>query len=133
MAESTDANPGHETTDASAGPVAGVGIALAVLVGTSIIAMIVLFKILDYYQPFFDGTPHPLSSTRHENTEPRVQIDPPVQKLELREAEENLLNGYAWIDQGQGIARIPVQRAMEIVAANRLNVPLISGVADSVE
>lgn len=122
MADPQAGHPGHEAADAHAGPVAGVGIAIAVLVGSSIIAMILLFKILDYYQPFFDGEPHPLTASRQENSAPRVQIDPPVQKLELREIEDGLLNSYSWVDKERGIARIPISRAMEIVAAKKLNV-----------
>jgi hypothetical protein len=122
MADPTAGHPGHEATDAHAGPIAGVGIAIAVLVGSSIIAMILLFKVLDYYQPFFDGEPHPLTASRQENSGPRVQIDPPVQKMKLREIEDKLLGNYAWVDKERGVARIPISRAMEIVAAKKLNV-----------
>ena len=122
MADPKVGHPGHESADAHAGPVAGVGIAIAVLVGSSIIAMIILFKVLDYYQPFFDADPHPLTASRQGNSDPQVQIDPPRQKRELRAIEDALLNSYAWVDEERGIARIPINRAMEIVAAKKLNV-----------
>ena len=126
MADSKAGHPGHESADAHAGPVAGVGIAIAVLVGASIVAMIILFKVLDYYQPLFDADPHPLMTSRQANSEPRVQIDPPHQKQELREIEDALLHSYAWVDEERGIARIPIRRAMEIVAAKKLNVSFAS-------
>jgi hypothetical protein len=34
-----------------------------------------------------------------------------------------MLEGYAWVDRKQGIARIPVQKAMEILAAGSSNAP----------
>ena len=125
MADSNVGSTGHETTDAPAGPVAGVAIAITVLVGSSIIAMIVLFKVLDYYQPFFDDEPHPLAASRQGISEPRMQIDPPQQKLELRQIEDELLSSFAWIDREQGVARIPIDRAMKIVADNNLNVSFV--------
>ena len=38
----------------------------------------------------------------------------------LRRAEEKLLEGYGWIDEKNGIARIPIDRAIEILSENGL-------------
>jgi hypothetical protein len=35
---------------------------------------------------------------------------------QLRAREQALLTGYEWIDRDEGVARIPIGRAMEIVA-----------------
>jgi len=35
----------------------------------------------------------------------------------LRVKEETLLNEYAWVDKEAGIVRIPIDRAMELIAA----------------
>ena len=35
---------------------------------------------------------------------------------QLTAANEELLDSYGWIDRGQGVARIPVARAMELLA-----------------
>jgi len=35
----------------------------------------------------------------------------------LREETEKTLNSYAWVDQNKGIARIPIDRAMELTIA----------------
>jgi hypothetical protein len=45
-----------------------------------------------------------------------LQANPAADLAAERRREENMLEGYAWVDREQGIARIPVQRAMEIVA-----------------
>jgi hypothetical protein len=43
----------------------------------------------------------------------------PAQKVELRRLrarERKMLTEYAWVDQRAGVARIPVDRAMRILA-----------------
>jgi hypothetical protein len=39
---------------------------------------------------------------------------------EFRASEEAILNNYSWIDPEKGIVRIPVSRAMELVAKEGL-------------
>jgi hypothetical protein len=46
---------------------------------------------------------------------PRLQVRGSNELRALREAEESLLNSYAWIDKEKGIVRIPVERAMEML------------------
>ena len=108
---------GHETADVLARPLAGIGIAMAVLVAGSFLLMAILFKAFDYYQPLFDDVPHPLAQARTDNSSPRLQVDPPVQKVELKEIEKRVLTSYDWIDRDNGKVRIPVAHAIEILAA----------------
>ncbi|MGO9777112.1 MAG: hypothetical protein ACLQGT_07835 [Terracidiphilus sp.] len=66
---------------------------------------------------------------------PRVQIDDGNQDVaDLHEREDLLLNNYSWVDQSQGKVRIPIERAMELLAARGLPVapaaeqqPLMTG------
>lgn len=51
---------------------------------------------------------------------PRLQVNPVRDMAELRRAEDRVLNGYAWVDEAAGIARIPIDRAMAIVAEKGL-------------
>ena len=107
---------GHEVTDVPARPLAQVAIGIAVLVLGSFLAMFVLFRIFNYYQPLFDDPPHSLAAARQATTGPRIQIDPPRQKFDLRETEEQILSTYGWVNKDVGVARIPVDRAMELIA-----------------
>ena len=36
---------------------------------------------------------------------------------ELREAESNLLDHYGWVDKSAGVVRIPIDRAIDLLAA----------------
>src|SRR5579864_7012854 len=48
--------------------------------------------------------------------QPRLQPNPPLELKEFRAGEDAVLNTYGWVDPGKGIVRIPVSRAMELVA-----------------
>ena len=48
---------------------------------------------------------------------PLLQVDPAAELAELRRQEQRALDGYGWVDRGAGIARVPVERALELVLA----------------
>jgi hypothetical protein len=122
MDKQANSNPGHETTDVPARPLASIGIAIVVLVGGSFLTVALLFKVLDYYQPLFDSIPHPLADSRQMSSAPRIQTDPPQQKAELHKIENHLLTTYDWVDQDNGLVRIPINRAIQILAERKLPV-----------
>src|SRR4051812_41409837 len=47
---------------------------------------------------------------------PKLQISPQADFQTYREEQEKLLSGYAWVDRGAGVARIPIQKAIQLVA-----------------
>ncbi len=54
---------------------------------------------------------------------PRVQLDDGNQDIADLHARENiLLDNYTWIDQSKGTVRVPIERAMEIIAQKGLPV-----------
>ena len=120
MDKHANSGPGHETTDAPARPLANIGISIVVLVGGSFLIIALLFKVLEYYQPLFDEVPHPLADKRQMSSAPRIQIDPPVQKMELQKNEEHVLTTYDWVDQENNLVRIPIIRAIQILSEREL-------------
>lgn len=66
---------------------------------------------------------------------PRVQLDDGNQDVAVLHAREDiLLDNYTWVDQSKGKVRIPIERAMEIIAQHGLPVapaaqtqPLMAG------
>jgi hypothetical protein len=48
--------------------------------------------------------------------EPRLQVAPAADLKKLRAIEDARLHQYEWIDRQAGIAAIPIERAMEILA-----------------
>ncbi len=54
---------------------------------------------------------------------PRLQVDDGNQDIaNLHEREDLLLDHYSWIDRSQGKVRIPIERAMELIAERGLPV-----------
>ena len=45
---------------------------------------------------------------------PRLQVSPTRDVIELKRDEQAVLSSYAWVDEPSGIARIPIEEAMEI-------------------
>lgn len=54
---------------------------------------------------------------------PRLQPYPQIELQAVRTREREALRQYQWVDQSHGIARIPIERAMEIIANTRPSVP----------
>ncbi len=50
---------------------------------------------------------------------PRLQADPPADMAALRALEEESLNRWGWIDEDDSAARVPIQRAMELLVEQR--------------
>lgn len=48
---------------------------------------------------------------------PQLQRTPLSDLEKLQQKQQAQLHGYAWVDKNQGIVRIPIERAMQIVAA----------------
>lgn len=48
--------------------------------------------------------------------EPRLQVAPVEDLAEVRKAEHKVLSSYAWVNKEAGIARVPVERAMQMLA-----------------
>lgn len=47
---------------------------------------------------------------------PRLQPQPEVELEEVLNRQQELLHGYGWVDRDAGIARLPIERAMVILA-----------------
>jgi hypothetical protein len=54
---------------------------------------------------------------------PRLQSDPASELAHLRQDELARLSRYGWMDKKAGVAKIPIERAMEIVAQKGLPAP----------
>jgi hypothetical protein len=52
--------------------------------------------------------------------QPRLQTDPRQDLRELRSQEDAILNSYGWVDQNNGIVRIPIDEAMKLVVQRGL-------------
>jgi hypothetical protein len=115
--------PGHEKRDIRLRPIIWVGIALVVVV---IVVHIGIWWLFDYFterRTQLEGPPTPTAPLvwpRQLPPGPRLQIDPHQDMQTLLSAENAILGSYGWVDQEAGIARIPIVRAMELLAERGL-------------
>ena len=115
-----DRQAGHESSDLRPGYIALFGVVLT----TIIVAAAVITSLLIYFkaaQRSRQETPVPrLAQEREPTPEPRLQIDAHNELRQMRAAEEAALNSYGWVDKDSGRVRIPIERAMDILAKKGL-------------
>jgi hypothetical protein len=130
--------PGHgdyERRDISA---RGILYFLAGLAAAAILIHLLLaglYNYLDKREKAHQPSVNPLVSNAPEDTrkvprkypdtafpDPRLETDERTQLNDIRLAEEQKLNSYDWVDQKAGTVRIPIERAMDLLAQRGLPV-----------
>lgn len=84
---------------------------IAAILAAGLTAIVLLMYLLAH--TWLRTTEPPLGT---QPPEPRLQGHPAAGLVAERAREQALLDSYAWVDRDAGIARIPVDRAMDIVA-----------------
>ncbi len=108
---------GHEPSDID---VKTVVVSLIALLIVAMFAALITFGIFRYFYKTDKvdeanaGNPQVLAP------EPRVEEKPYEQLITVRAKEEHILNSYAWVDQKDGIVRIPVSQAIDMLAQKGL-------------
>ncbi|MFI5280763.1 MAG: hypothetical protein ACHQU1_09720 [Gemmatimonadales bacterium] len=110
---------GHEHTDVRARPivVAGIGLTVALLLVAGL--MLGLFDLLATRAARLSPPPNPLAAAEGPRLppEPRLQVHAVRDLRELRAAESTILDHYGWVDKQAGVVRIPIARAIDLLAA----------------
>jgi hypothetical protein len=114
---------GHETTDVN---IRGLlWLAGVTVVGVALV-QIGLLVLLSYYRTEAkqaDPVLSPLATERVPPPAPHLQSTPLRDYAEFARAQEEQLHSYGWVDKQQGVARIPVSRAMELILERGLPEP----------
>jgi hypothetical protein len=94
---------------------------LGALIAVTFAAMYGLFDRLMTREARLSPPASPLAAQyrRAEPPAPRLQTDPVADLQDLRAEERRLLDGYGWVDRAQGTVRIPIARAMELLASRQ--------------
>jgi hypothetical protein len=113
----------HELSDADPSPILKF---LAFLVaGSIVVALLVVpfYNYLERREAAEKTARYPMSLTGEQRPvppPPRLQTYPFQDIKELRQHDQPLLGRYEWIDQKGGTVRIPVERAMDLLAERGL-------------
>jgi hypothetical protein len=62
---------------------------------------------------------------------PRIQADPASELAKMKAEDLGQLNSYGWVDRKAGVAHVPIERAIEILAGKGLPTPKERGVTDT--
>jgi hypothetical protein len=116
----TNGSPGYERTDANIASIWKFIIGLFVLIAVSLLAMLLLFRFLYRSEQSAMPAPTPMESRRLVPSGPKLQISNALDLTELRGKEEQELTTYGWVDKNAGVVRIPIGRAIELVAERGL-------------
>lgn len=111
---------GHEMTDADVKPIVQFLLGLFALIALVLVGMTVFFNFL--HRDLEETAPEvsPLFDTHQIPPEPKLQVHPAEELKEVHDWERERLHSYGWIDQTTGVFRIPIERAMQIVAESGL-------------
>lgn len=121
--EAVNSKAGHELRDVKVGPIVWFCIGLFLIVTFSFWITRILFNYFADREAKSSPPAVPLVSERPElPPEPRLQVSPVQARKQIRAAEDNVLNSYGWVDQPSGIVRIPIDRAMRLLAEKGLPV-----------
>jgi hypothetical protein len=113
---------GHELRDVSFRPIVAAAAGLIVVVGLVLLGMWALVGSLAAREARLSPAANPLAaSARALPPQPRLQAAPIDDLRQLREAEDRILTTYGWTNVKEGLVRIPIEQAMDLLAARGIH------------
>jgi hypothetical protein len=82
-----------------------------------------LFGLFRYFEGMTGGRPKVANervNSGQSPPQPRLETAPVVDLRKIREAEDQSLTSYGWIDRKNGVVRIPIARAIDMLAERGL-------------
>jgi hypothetical protein len=106
---------GYEKSDASPRGLLYFALAMTAILAILSLSLIWLFKHYQKTQNPGAFIAAPFAGVEPVPPAPRIQPDPGADMRNYYQSQQNLLNSYAWIDRQNGIVRLPIDRAMELL------------------
>jgi hypothetical protein len=108
---------GHEETEVN---VRTIVVSLAFLLLGALLAAIVVIGIFRYLNDTYKPDVSAKQAQPQIPPEPRIEVAPYEQIQNLRAHEDHVLNSYSWVDQKSGTVRVPIDRAIDMLAQKGL-------------
>ena len=113
---------GYEKSDLKPKPIVIFGVILTLVTILALVASYGMIRFLGWWdRPRLETPASPLA-TRAVPSEPRLQVEAPTELKGLQATEQEVLTSYGWVSKEAGIARIPIERAMQLVLERGLPV-----------
>jgi hypothetical protein len=134
--EEVDPHPASQTFDREVN-LKAIAWTVGLLVGVALVVHVIIYGLIVGFNRFDDKReprPSPLATANEQPPPPmpRLQTTPEGDMKQYREDEDRLLGQAAWVNQGQGRVRIPIDLAMEIVAGRGLGPEVVGGTPGAV-
>ena len=112
---------GYEPSDASARTLLAWGAGLVVVLLSAGLSTWLFFDSLAAYAKRTDPKVSPLAAAESaQPPEPRLLTKEPEDLADVRKEEDQVLDSYGWVDRERGVVRIPIERALALVAKEGL-------------
>ncbi len=107
----------HERSDASALKIMWIAITSIVLGAVMLLGLYYVFSFLksDREAQALKGVPEEMIALRTGPPPPLLEVNPLKEAMAIRERDKQLLKTYEWVDRENGIVRIPIEKAIEIL------------------
>lgn len=146
MAEDMNKHAGFESQDLESKSITGFLVGLALVCVVVALLLRGLFGLLDANARAHQPAISPLAAVSNSDTrdlnradvkaeikkvfpEPRLEDDERGELKNILLDQEQKLNSYGWVDEKAGVARIPIERAMQLVVQRGLPVAPKAGTA----
>jgi hypothetical protein len=116
--------PHHEPIEIDVRPMWITGVIITIVVT---IGFLVVFWLMSWFST--RGEPLSAQQPKGDAVKPDPDWNVPPQLEQLRTREQRFLGTYGWVDQTKSVARVPVDRAIELIAEKGL--PPVVGAAES--
>lgn len=103
----------HERTDAKVKPLV---IFLVLMAGMVFFAFVVTSVLFEFFEQRLESTTAPagpLQVMDEEPPGPQLQVVPGLDRRAMDAEDRQRLEEWGWVDEGAGVARIPVEKAMD--------------------
>ena len=105
---------GHEHREVS---VRLIVVSLGFLAVATFFVMLLVIGIFRYFYDTYSTAEATRLSRPVIPPEPRIEVAPYQQVQDLRAKEDHILNSYAWVNKESGTVRIPIDKAIDLLAA----------------
>jgi hypothetical protein len=118
---------GHQTSEINFRGVTWMAVGLMILVIAVLVTAGGLFSLFKRQYPSESAASREITAIGRLPPAPRLQTNPASDLQQLLAAENAKLNSYGWIDKNGGLIRIPIERAMDLLAQRGLPARGIGG------
>jgi len=118
--QATTEGEGHEKKDADVATIVLIAVGVLLLVLLVQLTVWMTLRHLRLSRAEKEQGPALVNESVKQFPAPRLQIDPAVDLAKMRASDLRDLDSFAWIDQKAGVFRIPIERAMQLLAERGL-------------